>query len=162
MTSALAAKAPLNNPSFTGSVLLPNSSPTLALQAASKGYVDNTIATADKKIIYFTRNMVTGGAGNQSYNGLGFRPSLLQFFGGADVTTIVLNFGVWGIDGVGGDVARYGANYVARNSEVIFLSDGSYAHYASVYSLDADGFTLTWAVNGTISATAKIWCICWR
>lgn len=42
---AVAAKAPLNNPAFTGSVTLP-ADPTLALHAATKQYVDAQVALA--------------------------------------------------------------------------------------------------------------------
>lgn len=43
LTSDLAAKAPINNPTFTGTVTLPGD-PSLALQAATKQYVDGLLA----------------------------------------------------------------------------------------------------------------------
>lgn len=118
----------------------------------------NTAITASKKYKTgsFTRAM-NSASGSQAVTGVGFQPKFLRFVCGVTGQAI----GSWG-------------TYDAATSQCMFESDDGLKHVtaslcvvlqyaatsaqqvASVASLDADGFTLTWTKNNSPTGTGFI------
>lgn len=114
----------------------------------------------------FTREM-DAATGDFSYTGVGFKPSMVIFFGGVNATSKV------SILGVASGVIRYTMSdcgvvsadtYALNPTACILLYEATgKVQYAVAKTWDADGFTLTWTrVGATASGTATMFYIAFR
>jgi len=91
-------------------------------------------------------------SGDVAYTGLGFRPSVILFI---SVTGSVAGFAV----GLDRQAARFAVdaagNYTTAYSIQCIASSGNYQG-AFIKSMDANGYTLTWAKTGSPSGTGRI------
>jgi hypothetical protein len=119
------------------------------------------------KIITFTR-VLSAAAGNVSYTGVGFKPSLVNFnaglpggvgfisFNGSDDgTTSTTTFA---LGGASGTLVNFNVNF-----SIIVGSDaaGSNLQKANIATMDVDGFTLTWVKTASPTGTADITAVCY-
>jgi len=97
--------------------------------------------------------------GDVSYTGVGFKPSLVLFFGGTAATIAATFLG--GSNGTNhyslNNYPTAGQVYIA-SAYCIFLSTPTSSDYevANLKTLDSDGFTLTWIKGGNPSAITAI------
>jgi len=111
----------------------------------------------------FTRLMSTA-SGNVSYTGVGFQPKLVLFFpAGATSTKSMIGFG-WDNGSARKFLSIYegaapAASLINDQAFHIVHDDGSniYESYATVASLDSDGFTLAWTRSSSVSQTETIY-----
>jgi hypothetical protein len=107
---------------------------------------------------YFLRTLSLG-SGTQAVTGVGFKPSVVQFYSMTQVSTA----GGWGWDTLSArscmtaefDLTRFNATSV----DSIRLQDNTtgYDIGAKITSLDSDGFTITWSLYaGTGAGTGYI------
>jgi len=112
------------------------------------------------KIGSFTRDLTTA-SGTQAITGVGFKPSIVLFMAGA----ASVNHGLGMDDGTShimeGEVAS--TPYVL-NSASIYFTDAGQANRqdAHITTLGTDGFTLTWAKNGSPAGTVTIYYLALR
>jgi len=103
------------------------------------------------KIGEFTRNA----AGNQAITGVGFAPKVVLFF--AYATGGTNQIGSWGFDNgaspsclwMGGDsvdLTHYTNRSIFVRKTAVNILEGYIA------SMDSDGFTVTWALTGAVTA----------
>ena len=121
------------------------------------------------KIITATRVMSLA-SGNVGYTGVGFKPSVIQFLAGGPAGTNLGYVSQGYDDGTAhfctAQLGGYtGGSTVAnfQTSYSILMGDnagGSSYQYASVYSMDPDGFTLAWTKSGTPTATGNFVALC--
>jgi hypothetical protein len=106
----------------------------------------------------FTRDM-TAATGSQAITGCGMTPKAVFFFGCVASSVGTMSIGVY--DGTTNACILDNHNLVADtwapSTPAIFLRQGSSNdQYASVASLDSDGFTLSWTKSGTPVGEATI------
>jgi hypothetical protein len=120
-------------------------------------------SVSKQTIVAFTRDTATA-SGSQAVTGVGFRPSVIIGFGGVHNSSEV-SYGMYGSGnhGVVSDAyALTAGNSQVTNFLFYFIESGANTSTASVASLDADGFTLTWTKNGTPTGTATLFALCIR
>ena len=106
----------------------------------------------NSKVIRESRDM-TSATGDVSYTGYGFAPSALICFANLDDFNLGLSWGV-----CDEDATEFGFCWTPTPnwnsvSRIAYLhEDAGKIQSAVVKTLDADGFTLTWAKDGTPSA----------
>lgn len=111
--------------------------------------------TSGIKVGTFTRDM-SAASGDVDYTGIGFKPSVIIFFGGISLSFINTYIGF--DDGTKG-YALYNYGYSIpgqiawRNTASILLATAAGVFQSAfIKTFNADGFTLTWAKNGTPGA----------
>ena len=115
---------------------------------------DQAIISPSSKFGLFYRTL-NAGDGDVGYTGIGFKPSYVLFFG---AVTSQVGKASWGGGKVGegvhlADQYNHIANTYTTASQVIMIVEGTSVYeYATIASLDSDGFTLTWASQGALSA----------
>ena len=118
------------------------------------------LTTPSLAVVTVTRDLTTA-TGSVAYTGAGFTPRYLIAFGaipaGSDAMSIGYSIGT----------SNYGQGYFGTTKWVnttgwMLLAATSTANYqtATVTSLDADGFTLSWAKNGTPTGSYVAYVLC--
>jgi len=112
-------------------------------------------------IISSTRDL-TAAAGDVSYSGLGFKPSLVLGFGAVGATIV----GCIGVDDgtvrKGMDTRTTAGQWAIQDYLLAFLTSVGVYQAAVVKSFDSDGVTLTWTKVGSPAGTATFTLICFR
>ena len=121
---------------------------------------------ADARLVsLFTRDL-TLAAGLQSITGVGFRPKVILFFANIDSAPQMsicandarTNAGE-GIQDYSGIVAD--SYQLVQNVSVILTVNSTTRSFASLSSIDADGFTLSWQKDGSPTGTAAVGYLAW-
>jgi len=102
----------------------------------------------DSKLIAFQRAW-TDVSGDVSYTGAGFQPQVIIFFGAANVSNIPLQ---WSICYQGASIlvrVSSGESFVDTSNCCYGYLPSGVSQTATLKTLDADGFTLTWTQAGT-------------
>ena len=116
------------------------------------------------KTITFTRDM-TAASGDVAYTGVGFQPRQVVFF--ASVASNAA--GSWGVDdGTNVEcIFQYSDGSMDSSSALspnksIYFDNGAGSDYTSakISAIGSDGFTLTWTLHNSLSATATIIALC--
>lgn len=102
----------------------------------------------------FTRDM-TAASGSQSYTGIGFRPKAVILIGTLASGDFSIGFSQQTAQG---QSMVYGTtpSYDNAGQTIWLTSDQVNAQYASVGSLDRDGFTLSWTKTASPTGTGEI------
>ena len=100
-------------------------------------------------------SLTRSAAGTQAITGVGFKPKVVFF--NARATGGTYQIASMGFDnGIGARCLRFEGNSVdigyAATRSIYLLRDGDNYIQAYITSMDADGFTLEWALVGTVSA----------
>lgn len=172
--NAFGAATAVNMGAATGTMTLNNASIALAHVpglAANLSLFQNAGNTAlefasGKKIGTTTRDL-TSASGTQAITGVGFKPSLVQFFVAGGSTLV--GEGSWGVDdgttakAVLGNYAAAGTFAFDNSFSISIIESGAALQQAKITALGADGFTLTWTKTGSPSAsTANIIYVAFR
>lgn len=179
--SDIDAKAPLADPTFTGTVTM--DSPVINTAISGTAFLDEDSMTsdsatkvasqqsikayADTKKLYsktgsLTRDLTTA-SGDVSYTGVGFTPTSIHFYstfpdislawGFSDSTKAAqgVYYRIGGVSNISELLSNAGAN-------VVTYAESSANNYqaAIIKSYDADGFTLTWTKVNSPTGTGKI------
>lgn len=142
----------------------PAPSGTFAVATSSYGGGGNGTVTAylcgggtppQTKTIQITRD-ATAASGNVSYTGVGFTPKLLHFTWARSGNTAGHGIG-FSSGTTGYSIASDGSVWLATSYAIDFLiSSGVTEQQATVASMDADGFTLSWVKVGSPTGTITI------
>jgi hypothetical protein len=112
-----------------------------------------------------TTRVMTAGAGTVAYTGVGFKPSaIIVLMSGA------LGTGDWSAGFTDGTtqsciagLASASGNVTSGASTLVFeYQSAGVNQQATLQSLDSDGFTLSWAKNGSPTGTAYLCYLCFR
>lgn len=107
------------------------------------------------KVSSFSRDISTA-SGSQAITGVGFTPKAVIFFGAIDGTTIT-SFGFGNATGEKTVFQRGSAGGWFNSTGLTFqVNSTPDQSYATIASLDADGFTLTWTKQNSPTGTATI------
>jgi len=120
----------------------------LFVNAAGNGFEYNK----GVKLLTATWDMATA-SGSQAITGVGFKPSALIIF--ADISITAQASWGFGDASVRAAIYAYGGNFNDSNGVVVYLktNDSNY-NYATIASIDSDGFTLNWTKVGSQTGTA--------
>ena len=139
-----------------------------AASAASAASVAASIAAiiqVSYKIVTFTR-LLSLATGTQSITGVGFTPRLIQFQVGILDNSAT---GGWASAGESDGVSNYCLEFWPGGAQTFLLGiagiqrdNASNYQELSVASMDADGFTLSWARVNAPVATATIVATCYK
>lgn len=107
------------------------------------------------KIGTFTRAM-NAASGSVSYTGVGFKPSVVIFFAGHSVSGVRASWGFSNgtnhyvlADYHGGSADTF---YADTTTCILLYEDSAKIQYATISSMDSDGFTLAWTKADTPAA----------
>ena len=130
--------------------------PTLDQDAATKKYVDDSAGAGILNVAVGTGTR--NASGDQAITGLGFTPKVVIFFARATGGTYQIQSS--GFDdgtnhrciyflGTTVDVGKH------DSFSILLYKDIGNVAYGVISSLDADGFTITWTLSGTLTADFK-------
>ena len=108
----------------------------------------------------FTKDM-TAATGDTSYTGTGFTPKAIILLGVINAT-FTSSHG-FAIAGSSGCIANDAANVWTWDNGVAYLQTAAGARQvATLKSMDANGFTLTWTKTGSPTGTANLYYLAFR
>jgi hypothetical protein len=149
LTSDLAAKAPLASPTFTGTVTLPTSTPSSALEAASKGYVDASAQGLSAKASVVA---ATPAATNITLSG----PQTIDGFSAVAGNRVLLTSqtttsqnGIWVVNASAWTRPTDFATGSTQLGTYVFVEGGS--------TNNSSGWVLTGTTNVTVDTSAQTW-----
>lgn len=118
-----------------------------------------TLTDFAPKMFPFTR-VLSAAAGNVSYTGIGFKPSLIQFMAAVVAGNPFAEIGAG--DGTNEFNVQIASSSTAFTSFVFSMIDAGGAAFqqAALASLDVDGFTLTYTKTGAPTSTWNIVAVC--
>lgn len=99
-----------------------------------------------------TRDM-TAASGDVSYTGVGFAPKCLIVFAFIDGSSLTSHGTSSGLSNYGSYKTGDGTVQNTVNRLIQAMLDGANYQYATIKSLDADGFTLSWVKGGAPTGT---------
>lgn len=124
--------------------------------AGAANWVAITSASALNLFVKTETRVLTAATGDVAYTGYGFQPDYLIIFG--KITSGMLSWGTLGVSAfeIGLRSNYTGSTFYYLDNILTFKTASGDQQYASVKSLDADGFTLTWTKSGTPTQTANL------
>lgn len=130
------------------------------LQSGGHGANPSWVDKLSSKVIYINRDL-TLASGNVSYTGVGFKPTAIIAFTIAYEGSVGASWG--GSDSSKNSycVVRIDTGMMWTIATLVdaYAATGAY-QVATVFSYDADGFTLSWVKTGSPTGTAKVICFC--
>ncbi len=105
----------------------------------------------------FTRD-ISLASGTQSITGVGFQPSLVIFFGGTNNTSKTS----FGYDNGTSKISIFNKYLVTpgdwgvNTSNSMIFQDASGSAVGNISAFGADGFTISWTKNGTVTGTVTV------